>query len=417
MFKNKFFSWFHIHKNKSNKKDNNDAIKNKHKIISDHSCKCNKKKNVYVKNNESDTKCIMVSQNDNIYHNAKENKIINSVSNVSKNLELFNQNNFLENPKEKNNSDVLLKKNSFFSILAKKLIKTKVSFGVKLKNLFFKKELNSSLFKEIEEKLLMSDLGVETTQELIDTLSNNITREKLKDANLVFQILKDTMRNILYKVEQPLNFNHKKLFIIFVVGINGVGKTSIIGKLSEQYKKNGKSVMLVAADTFRAAAIDQLKFFGDKNSIPVICRAPGSDPASVVYDALVSAKCNEIDILMIDTAGRMHNKCNLMKELNKIKSVIRKVDCSLPNEIMLVLDACIGQNSIRQAEIFNEVLNITGLVITKLDGTAKGGILFSIAKKLSIPIRYISFGENSDDIQIFNSENFVNAIFDNGIVK
>jgi len=399
MFKNKFFSWINFRKNKKINKVDSTVQKKSSEGIDDN-LKNNDKTHVINNLNEK------LSSSCNI-DNKMRRKLLQESRHVKTNLNL--------DLKSKNNSVKTFKKDNFFAILTKKLMKTKVNFGIKLKNLFLKNKINDSLFNDIEEQLLISDVGVDTTCKLIDFLIKNATQQELKDSKLVFKILKDKMENILKKVESPLNINHKKLFIILVVGVNGVGKTSVIGKLAAKYKQQGKSVMLVASDTFRAAAIDQLKFFGEKNSIPVISRESGSDPAAVVYDALKIAQLKKIDILMIDTAGRLHNQYNLMKELRKIKTVIEKVDSSFPQEVMLVLDSSIGQNSIRQAEVFNQVLNITGLVITKLDGTAKGGVIFSIARKLLIPIRYISFGENCSDIQVFNSKIFIEVIFYNHV--
>ncbi|XBC44397.1 MAG: signal recognition particle-docking protein FtsY [Buchnera aphidicola (Schlechtendalia peitan)] len=302
-------------------------------------------------------------------------------------------------------------KNKILSILINKLSKTKNNFGLKIKNLFFKKKIEHLFYEDISKQLLLSDVGLETTSELINNLMKESRLKSLNDSQVVLSLLKENMVNILKRVEKPLNIISKKPFSILVVGVNGVGKTSIIGKLTNNFKNQGKSVILAAGDTFRSAAIDQLKILGHKNLVSVIARKCGSDPASVIFDAFSAAKAKNIDVLIADTAGRIHNDINLMEELKKIKRVMKKIDCFAPDEIMLVLDSCIGQNSIKQAKIFNEALGITGLSITKLDGTAKGGVIFSIARQLSIPIRYISFGEKISDIHDFNSENFVDAIF------
>ncbi|XBC42321.1 MAG: signal recognition particle-docking protein FtsY [Buchnera aphidicola (Meitanaphis elongallis)] len=338
--------------------------------------------------------------NETVVLDKKESSIINS------------QNADIKNVKSIVSSCIKVKKEGMFLTLVKKLSKTKKHFGSKIYNLFSKKKVNSSIFEEISEQLLIADVGLNTTDKLINYLEKEVRIRNIQNSKVILSLLKRYMVDILKKVEKPLTVaTYRKPFSILMVGVNGVGKTSIIGKLAYSFKNQGKSVMLAAGDTFRAAAIDQLEILGKKNAIPVISQKCGSDPAAVVFDALKSAQSKNVDIVIADTAGRLHNKINLMEELKKIKRVMKKLDCSAPNEIMLVLDACIGQNSINQAEIFNKALGVTGLVITKLDGTSKGGVIFTIANKLSIPIRYISFGEKEADMHCFNSENFVNAIF------
>ncbi|WP_075473753.1 signal recognition particle-docking protein FtsY [Buchnera aphidicola] len=374
----KFFSWSNLKKVFSIKSKNADA-----KI-------CHERK--IFKDNELN----------NVFQNVKTNKNLNNLKNS-----LGNE----ENIKNRSLGTQHLKKNKILSILAEKLLKTKNSLGSKIQLLFSKNKIEQSCYEDISNQLLMSDVGVETSRELVNSLIRESRLKKISDSKDVFELLKKNMINILKKVEIPLNIIPKKPFSILVVGINGVGKTSMIGKLTRYFKNQGKSVMLAAGDTFRAAAIDQLKILGEKNLVSVIARQCKSDPASVIFDACEAAKSKKIDILIADTAGRLHNNIDLIEELKKIKRVMKKIDSSAPDEIILVLDACIGQNSIKQAKIFNEALGITGLAITKLDGTAKGGIIFSIANQLSIPIRYISFGEKLSDLQDFNSENFVDAIF------
>lgn len=274
-----------------------------------------------------------------------------------------------------------------------------------------KKTLDENLFEEIETRLLMADVGVDATQTFIADLTNKLKRKQLDDADTVIASLKTDMANLLATVSEPLTISNHKPFVLLMIGVNGSGKTTTIGKLAKRFQEQGKTVMLAAGDTFRAAAIDQLKIWGERNEIPVIAQQPGSDSASVIYDAYQSAKARKIDILIADTAGRLHTQDNLMEELKKIVRVIKKMDESAPHEIMLVLDANIGQNALHQAKEFHRAVNISGLAITKLDGTAKGGIIFAIAKSLKLPIRFIGFGEQIDDLQPFDANEFVDALF------
>ncbi|AAO26769.1 FtsY protei [Buchnera aphidicola str. Bp (Baizongia pistaciae)] len=397
MFKKRVFSWFGFKKNKTKINDLDDHIKKNNQ------------------DNLSQKKCNNICSQDSIAKSTKSDCCSENVANSSAVNESHSSS--LMKLKLKQHVSHVNNKNSFLLTLTTKLVRTKEAFSIKLKNLFFKKKTYNSLLDDIEEQLLVSDIGVRTTRELVDSLIKVSTQHELKNLNLIIEILKSKMKKILNKVEGPLNINYKNLFVILVVGVNGVGKTTLIGKLAKNYKKKGKSVILAAGDTFRAAAIDQLKLWGEINSVSVITREIGSDPASVVYDAIKIAKLKCIDILIIDTAGRLHNKNNLMEELKKIKRVIHKIDSTISQETMLVLDACIGQNSIKQVKIFHESLNVTGLVITKLDSTAKGGVIFSIAQEFLIPVRYISFGEDFEDIQVFNSNIFVNAILSNNTLK
>lgn len=274
-----------------------------------------------------------------------------------------------------------------------------------------KKTLDENLFEEIETRLLMADVGVDATQTFIADLTSKLKRKQLNDAAAVIASLKTDMANLLATVSEPLTISNHRPFVLLMIGVNGSGKTTTIGKLAKRFQSEGKSVILAAGDTFRAAAIDQLKVWGERNEIPVIAQQPGSDSASVIYDAYQSAKARKIDILIADTAGRLHTQDNLMEELKKIVRVIKKVDESAPHEIMLVLDANIGQNALHQAKEFHRAVNISGLTITKLDGTAKGGIIFAIAKSLKLPIRFIGFGEQIDDLQPFDAKEFVEALF------
>ncbi len=275
-----------------------------------------------------------------------------------------------------------------------------------------KKIIDEEILEEIETQLLLADVGVEATQTFLADLASKLKRKHLDDDKAVISALKSDMIDLLETVSKPLilNATHKP-FVVLMIGVNGSGKTTTIGKLAKRFQEEGKSVMLAAGDTFRAAAIDQLKVWGERNEIPIIAQQPGSDSASVIYDAFQSAKAHNIDILIADTAGRLHTQDNLMEELKKIVRVIKKIDESAPHEIMLVLDANIGQNALHQAQEFHRAVNISGLTITKLDGTAKGGIIFAIAKSLKLPIRFIGFGEQIDDLQPFDATEFVDALF------
>lgn len=274
------------------------------------------------------------------------------------------------------------------------------------------KVIDEDLLDEIEMQLLTADVGIEATSEIIDDLRDKVSRNEIQTAEKLKEIIKDKLEQIIKPTSQEwLIDDNQKPYIILVVGVNGVGKTTTIGKLAKKIKAQDKKVMLAAGDTFRAAAIEQLKEWGDRNEVDVVSQNTGADSASVIYDAVESAKSKQADVLIADTAGRLHTKDNLMEELKKVVRVIKKVDSTAPHEIMLVLDATTGQNALSQAEIFNNAVGLTGLTITKLDGTAKGGIIFSIAKKLGIPIRFIGVGEAIDDLQVFNANTFVDALF------
>jgi fused signal recognition particle receptor len=275
-----------------------------------------------------------------------------------------------------------------------------------------KKAVNEDLLEEIEEKLLLADIGIEATTEIIDKLTDNLEQHQLNNGETLFAALKQDLLDILKPCSQPLQIpKQDKPFVILVVGINGVGKTTTIGKLAKKLQLQGHSVMLAAGDTFRAAAVEQLQVWGERNEIPVVAQHTGADSASVIFDALQSAQAKGIDVLIADTAGRLHTKSHLMEELKKIKRIISKLDDAAPHEVLLVLDAGTGQNALSQAKLFNEAVNLTGLALTKLDGTAKGGIIFALAKQLSVAIRYIGVGEGIDDLQEFNAQNFVDALF------
>ena len=290
-------------------------------------------------------------------------------------------------------------------------MKTKQNIGAGFRSLFSGKKIDDDLFEELEEQLLIADIGVPTTNKIIKNLTEHANRKQLKEAELLYQQLKVELATILKPNEQPLVLTDKKPFVILMVGVNGVGKTTTIGKLAKQFQQQGKSVMLAAGDTFRAAAVEQLQVWGERNHIPVIAQATGADSASVLFDAMQSATAKGVDILIADTAGRLQNKNNLMDELRKIVRVMKKYDESAPHEIMLTLDAGTGQNAISQMKLFNETVGITGITLTKLDGTAKGGVIFALADQFNVPIRYIGVGEKIDDLRPFNSEEFIEALF------
>ena len=300
----------------------------------------------------------------------------------------------------------------FFSRLLKGLVKTKQNIGAGFRSFFLGKKIDDELFEELEEQLLIADIGMPTTTKIINNLTQHATRQQLQNADALYQQLKLEMGEILKPVAQPLSIDSsKKPYVILMVGVNGVGKTTTIGKLARKFQMEGKSVMLAAGDTFRAAAVEQLQVWGERNHIPVVAQSSGSDSASVIFDAMQSAAARNIDILIADTAGRLQNKNNLMDELKKIVRVMKKYDESAPHEIMLTLDAGTGQNAISQAKLFNEAVGLTGISLTKLDGTAKGGVIFAIADQFNLPIRYIGVGEKIEDLREFNAEEFIEALF------
>ncbi|WP_109128909.1 signal recognition particle-docking protein FtsY [Aggregatibacter segnis] len=300
----------------------------------------------------------------------------------------------------------------FFSRLLKGLVKTKQNIGAGFRSFFLGKKIDDELFEELEEQLLIADIGVPTTTKIINNLTQHATRQQLQNADTLYQQLKLEMGDILKPVAQPLRIDgSKKPYVILMVGVNGVGKTTTIGKLARKFQMEGKSVMLAAGDTFRAAAVEQLQVWGERNHISVVAQSTGSDSASVIFDAMQSAAARNIDVLIADTAGRLQNKNNLMDELKKIVRVMKKYDESAPHEIMLTLDAGTGQNAISQAKLFNEAVGLTGISLTKLDGTAKGGVIFAIADQFNLPIRYIGVGEKIEDLREFNAEEFIDALF------
>ena len=303
-------------------------------------------------------------------------------------------------------------KTGFFARLKQGLSKTSASIGEGMASLFLgKKIIDDELLEDIETRLLTADVGVEATAVIIQSLTQKVARKQLTDADALYKSLQAELAAMLKPVEAPLVITEKKPFVILVVGVNGAGKTTTIGKLAKKLQLEGKKVMLAAGDTFRAAAVEQLQVWGERNKIPVIAQHTGADSASVIFDAVQAAKARNIDVLIADTAGRLHTKDNLMEELKKVRRVIGKLDADAPHEVLLVLDAGTGQNAISQAKQFNQTVQLTGLALTKLDGTAKGGVIFALAKQFGLPIRYIGVGEGIDDLRTFEAEPFVQALF------
>lgn len=301
-----------------------------------------------------------------------------------------------------------------FSRFRAGLAKTRSNFAEGLGNLFLgQKEIDEKLLEEIETRLLMSDVGVGATQQIIDNLAVSISRKQVSDPVALYKGLREELSNILMTSEQPLlAAAQKKPFVILMIGVNGAGKTTTCGKLARYFQDQGKSVIMAAGDTYRAAAVEQLQIWGERTNIPVIAQRTGADSASVIFDALQSAIANEVDVLIADTAGRLHNKSNLMEELKKVKKVMGKLDVDAPHEVMLVIDAGTGQNALQQAKQFQEAVDVSGLTLTKLDGTAKGGIIFAIARELRLPIRFIGVGEQAEDLRPFDADQFVTALFE-----
>ena len=304
-------------------------------------------------------------------------------------------------------------KAGFFARLKQGLSKTSASIGEGMASLFLgKKAIDDELLDDLETRLLTADVGVEATSVIIQRLTQKVARKELADSDALYKSLQAELAAMLKPVEQPLKItSQNKPFVILVVGVNGAGKTTTIGKLAKKLQLEGKKVMLAAGDTFRAAAVEQLQVWGERNKIPVIAQHTGADSASVIFDAVQAAKARGIDVLIADTAGRLHTKDNLMEELKKVRRVIGKLDADAPHEVLLVLDAGTGQNAINQAKQFNQTVELTGLALTKLDGTAKGGVIFALAKQFGLPIRYIGVGEGIDDLRTFEAEPFVQALF------
>ena len=301
----------------------------------------------------------------------------------------------------------------FFERLKSGLGKTRNKLSEGLQSVFLgEKTLDEEMLEELETILLTSDVGVSATQEIIGDLTKKVGRKELTDTTAVYHHLQESLMDLLRPVELVLKTDSNHPFVILMVGVNGVGKTTTIGKLAKLFQAEGKSVMLAAGDTFRAAAVDQLRIWGERNEVPVIAQDTGADSASVVFDAVAAARARDIDVLIADTAGRLQNKKNLMDELAKITRVLQKIDPTAPHEVILVLDAGTGQNALSQAREFQKAVDVSGLVLTKLDGTAKGGVIFALAQQLEIPIRYVCVGEKIDDLRPFSAEEFVTALFE-----
>lgn len=305
-------------------------------------------------------------------------------------------------------------KSGFFGRIKAGLTKTRNTFSEGLGRIFLgKKVIDDELFEEIETTLLMADVGVEATREIIDSLTQKVARKQLGDVEALYQSLQEEMVQLLKASEEPLAIpTDIRPYVILMVGVNGAGKTTTIGKLAKRFQSEGKSVLLAAGDTYRAAAVEQLQAWGERNNAAVISQGTGADSASVVYDGLAAARARGMDVLIADTAGRLQSKKNLMEELSKINRVMTKLDPDAPHEVLLVLDAGTGQNAISQAREFQQAVNVSGIVLTKLDGTAKGGVIFAIARQLDLPIRFVGVGEQIDDLRPFNAREFVQALFE-----
>jgi fused signal recognition particle receptor len=306
------------------------------------------------------------------------------------------------------------KKKALLTRLKSRLARTRKNLVDGLGKLFLgKKAIDEEILEELETRLLLADVGVAATGAIITSLTDRLSRKQLIDLNSLLQALQQEMLALLKPCGQPWHIPAEpRPYVILMVGVNGVGKTTTIGKLANYLQTEGKSVMLAAGDTFRAAAIEQLQVWGERNRVPVIAQQPGADAGSVIYDALQAARARKIDVLIADTAGRLHTQFNLMEELKKIKRVINKVDATAPHEVMLIVDAGTGQNALVQAVQFDEAVGLTGITLTKLDGTAKGGVIFAIAKRLQIPIRFIGVGEDLEDLRVFDAEEFITALLD-----
>ncbi len=304
-------------------------------------------------------------------------------------------------------------KKGFFGRMAAGLSKTRSNLTDGLSTLLLgKKEIDDDMMEDLETQLIMADVGVEATTEIIDRLTKRVGRKELRDSDALYEALIEELQDMLAVSQKPLVIDSsKKPYVILMVGINGVGKTTTIGKLAKQFQARGKSVMLAAGDTFRAAAVEQLQVWGERNNVPVVAQHTGADSASVLFDAVQAATSRGVDILIADTAGRLHNKDNLMQELEKVVRVMKKIDDTAPHEVMLVLDAGTGQNAINQTKTFLQSVGVTGLTLTKLDGTAKGGIIFALAKQFGLPVRYIGVGEKIEDLRPFNADDFTRALF------
>lgn len=305
------------------------------------------------------------------------------------------------------------KKPSLFARLKAGLQRTSSTFADGMGKLFLgKKIIDQELLEELETQLLMADVGIDATQLIIGNLTKRVSRKELADAEALYRALQEELKTLLAPCSAPLQIDTaRKPYVILVVGVNGAGKTTTIGKLAKRFRDEGRSVLLAAGDTFRAAAVEQLQAWGERNAVPVIAQHSGADSASVIFDALQAAQARATDVLIADTAGRLHNKDNLMEELKKIVRVLRKLDASAPHEVLLVLDAGTGQNALAQAQHFQQAVGVSGIALTKLDGTAKGGIIFAIGQQCKLPIRFIGVGEQAEDLRPFDADEFIRALF------
>jgi fused signal recognition particle receptor len=304
---------------------------------------------------------------------------------------------------------------SLFSRIKRGLARTGSAIGEGVGTILLgKKQIDDNLLEELETQLLSADVGIDATTVILDNLTGRVARKELTDGDALYEALKDNLYDMLQGSEAPLVIDTtRKPFVILVVGVNGAGKTTTIGKLAMRLQKEGRSVMLAAGDTFRAAAVEQLQVWGERNNVPVIAQHTGADSASVIFDAVQAAQSRNIDVVIADTAGRLHNKSNLMEELKKVKRVMAKLDAQAPHEVLLVLDAGTGQNAINQAREFHHAVTVSGIALTKLDGTAKGGVIFAMSQALQLPIRFIGVGEQMEDLQVFNARDFIRALFEN----
>jgi fused signal recognition particle receptor len=304
-------------------------------------------------------------------------------------------------------------KQGFFGRIKSGLSRTRSNLGDGLSNLFLgAKQIDDDLFEELETQLLVADVGIEATASLLKKLSDRVARKDLQDPPALYRALKDELAALLQGSQAPLEIPQQDTpFVILMVGVNGAGKTTTIGKLSKRLQSQGKTVLLAAGDTFRAAAVEQLQEWGTRNNVPVVAQHTGADSASVIYDAVQSAQAKGIDVVIADTAGRLQNKSHLMDELSKVVRVMQKLDVNAPHEVMLVLDAGTGQNALSQASLFGAAGGVTGITLTKLDGTAKGGVIFAMAQQLQLPIRFIGVGEQADDLRPFEADVFIDALF------
>ena len=327
----------------------------------------------------------------------------------------FGKKKLQDTPQGEQAEDGAEKKAGLLGRLKTGLSKTRSGLTESIANLVVgRKQIDDELLEDLETQLLTADLGVEATQSIIGDLTGRIARKQLSDAEALMTALREDMSGMLAPVNAPLEIPQSdQPFVLLMVGINGAGKTTTIGKIARRLQSEGHSVMLAAGDTFRAAAVEQLQVWGERNDVPVIAQQQGADSASVIFDALQAAQARSIDVLIADTAGRLHTQSNLMEELKKIKRVLGKLDATAPHEVMLVVDAGTGQNALNQAREFNQAVGLTGITLTKLDGTAKGGIIFAIAKQLGIPIRFVGVGEAIEDLRPFDAQDFVDALFDN----